>query len=222
CDALSSRPAELLGRFSDWLNARPELSTEQKTCAEGWQPLDILPLQQDFIAADLRATGKKTLRQLAEDLINYHFRCAELLLAQNCQPADNLPATNQLLKQRWRLNPAVQIQRFHYDLEELEQVGGEKLSWLHKQLKKPLTEFFSSSTGSRWSNHCSPTLPVCCWPQMDNWRPQNCYREMSGRRQQNFYSLPSARACCCRLFEEQIDKPLVGLAFALRLAVQGR
>ncbi|NOY13855.1 MAG: radical SAM protein, partial [Deltaproteobacteria bacterium] len=134
CDALSSRPAELLGRFSDWLNARPELSTEQKTCAEGWQPLDILPLQQDFVAAGLLKSGKKNLRQLAEDLINYHFRCAELLLAQDCQPADNLPAANRLLKQRWRLNPAVQIQRFHYDLEELEQVGGEKLSWLHKQL----------------------------------------------------------------------------------------
>ena len=134
CAALSSRPAELLGRFADWLNARPELSAEQKTSAEGWQPLDILPLQQNFIAACLLSTGKKTLLQLAEDLINYHFRCAELLLAQDCQPGADLPAANRLLKQRWRLNPAVQIQRFHYDLEELEQVGGEKLSWLHKQL----------------------------------------------------------------------------------------
>lgn len=134
CEALANRPAELLESFSDWLNARPELSAEQKASAEGWQPAEILPLQQNFIAESLLAKGKKKLLPLVEDLLNYHFRCAEVLLAPECLPANRPPKTKLLRKQRWQLNPAVQIQRFNYDLDELEQVGGEKLSWLVKQL----------------------------------------------------------------------------------------
>jgi hypothetical protein len=41
----------------------------------------------------------------------------------------------QIRQRRWELNPAVRIQNFNYDLEELEEVGGEKLSWLVKHLR---------------------------------------------------------------------------------------
>lgn len=133
CDALAMHPAELLERFGRWLNTRQGLSREQKNSAESWQPAEILPLQQAFVAECLLASGKKKLLRLAADLINYHFCCAELLLSPECQPGSMLPA-KQLSKHRWQLNPAVRVQKFNYDLEELEQIGGEKLDWLAKQL----------------------------------------------------------------------------------------
>lgn len=134
CDALSLQPVELLGKFGQWLNEQAELNTEQKTSAESWQSANILPLQQSFIRELFQAKGKTKLLSLAEDLLNYHFCCAEVLLAEECHPTDQLPADKQLLKQCWQLNPAVRIQRFNYDLGELEEIGGEKLSWQIKQL----------------------------------------------------------------------------------------
>lgn len=136
CEALSLAPAELLEKFSDWLQARPELSTAQKSSAEEWQPAAILVLQQNFIAELLQSAGQKKLQPLAEDLVNYHFCCAEVLLAQDCEPMAKLPAEKQLLQQKWQLATRVRIQKFNYDLEELEEIGGEKMAWQVKQLSQ--------------------------------------------------------------------------------------
>lgn len=134
CDALNWRPTEFLEFFGRWLDDRQNLPKEQKTLVENWQPADILPLQKSFVDECLLAHGKKMLRPLAEDLINYHYCCAEVLLAEDCSPAEQPASTARLLKQRWQLNPAIHIQRFNFELEELEELGGEKLGWLAKQL----------------------------------------------------------------------------------------
>lgn len=134
CEALAFSPVELLEEFSRWLNSHSNLDNEQKTVAEHWQPVVILPLHQEFFTELFRKRGKEKLLALAEDLINYHYCCAEVLLSEECQPRETLPADRQLLKACWQLNPAVRIQKFNYDLQELEEVGGEKLSWQTKQL----------------------------------------------------------------------------------------
>ncbi len=139
CTALSMQPAEMLTTFDHWLQRHPELGMAEKTTAESWQPAAILPLQQAFVANILEEKKRAQLLPLVEDLIHYHFCCAELLLAEDCHPASETASTKHLLLQRWRLNPAVRIQRFNYDLEELEEVGGEKLSWLVKQLRKEVS-----------------------------------------------------------------------------------
>ena len=139
CAALLMQPAEMLTSFSHWLQKHPDLSEAEKYSAENWQPAAILPIQQAFIANLLQEKKRAQLLPLAEDLINYHFCCAELLLAEDCHAASEIAPAKQLLQQRWRLNPAVKIQSFNYDLEELEEVGGEKLSWLVKQLRKEVS-----------------------------------------------------------------------------------
>ncbi len=136
CDALALQPAELLQSFADWLSKQPQLTAERITDAELWQPGEILPLQQRFIAQLLNEKKLAKLQPLAEDLINYHFCCAELLLAEECRPAARMPNNKQLLDQTWRLNPAVRIQSFNFDLEELEEFGGESLPRLSKKLKR--------------------------------------------------------------------------------------
>jgi radical SAM superfamily enzyme YgiQ (UPF0313 family) len=135
CEALAVGPAELLEQFGHWLRSQPELNTEQKESAENWRPAEILSLQQSFFAERLLTTGRKKLLRIAEDLLNYHYSCAEVLLAEECRPAAGELTIAQIRQRRWELNPAVRIQNFNYDLEELEEVGGEKLGWLVKHLR---------------------------------------------------------------------------------------
>ncbi|SHJ27643.1 Radical SAM superfamily enzyme YgiQ, UPF0313 family [Malonomonas rubra DSM 5091] len=134
CETFSLSPVELLQTFTDWLQEQQQLSPEQKTDAELWQSGDILCLQQQFIAQLLNKKKLAKLQPLAEDLLNYHFCCAELILAENCRPATKVPANKQLLKQKWLLNPAVKIQHFNYELEELEAFGGDPLPRLFRKL----------------------------------------------------------------------------------------
>jgi len=130
CEALALQPAQLLESFAAWL----EDTTELKPSEADWQPAEILPLQLGFLRAQLQLQGSNRLLPLAEDLLNYHFCCAELLLAAECVPATETPANSQLLQQRWQLNRAVRVQKFNHALDELEAVGGEKLDWQFQQL----------------------------------------------------------------------------------------
>ena len=134
-NALSLRPVELLESFSDWLESRKDLSNAQKSSAESWQPQAILPLQQQFIAELFRQHKKDRLLPLAEDLLNYHFCCAELLLAEECVPAAEPVSIKQLEKGYWQLNPALRLQKFNYDLAELEEFGWDELNRLAKRLR---------------------------------------------------------------------------------------
>jgi len=134
CDAASLQPVELLEKFNLWLKQQETPPDEAIITAENLQPDDILALQQKFIAELFRSAGKSNLCPLAQDLINYHFCCAELLLASECLPLDQQPAKKLLLRQKWRQNPSVRVQKFNYDLTELEEIGGEKLSRQIKQL----------------------------------------------------------------------------------------
>lgn len=134
CTALKITPSRLLEKFADWLPNETKLGKQGLSEVDQWQPEQILPLQQRFITAQLRAAKKTQLIPLANDLLNYHFLCAETLLAEDCQPAETLPAKKQRTHNRWQLNPQVQIEKFHHDLEGLEMFGGEALTTIIKQL----------------------------------------------------------------------------------------
>ncbi|MCK4621563.1 MAG: radical SAM protein [Desulfuromonadales bacterium] len=134
CAALKRTPAALLTDFANWLEGAAGISAEKMLTAEHWQPVEILPLQQKFVAEQLRKAGQKKLLRITEDLINYHFACAEMLLAGECHPAQKLPPQRQYARQRWRLNPRVRLQKFTYDVEELGEWGGQPLATLAKQL----------------------------------------------------------------------------------------
>ncbi|OEU71040.1 MAG: hypothetical protein BA864_09870 [Desulfuromonadales bacterium C00003093] len=130
CAALKRTPAALLADFAAWL----EGAAEKTLTAEHRQAIDILPLQQKFVAEQLQKNGQNKLLRITEDLINYHFACAEMLLAGECLPAQKLPPQRQYARQRWRLNPDVRVMKFTYDVEELGEWGGQPLAKLAKQL----------------------------------------------------------------------------------------
>ena len=134
CHALKLSPSHFLDQFSHWLQQQKEIAPQKILAAENWQPEEILSLQQRFITDQLRSIKRTKLINVAQDLIAYHFFCAETVLAEDCQLDSNLPAKNQWGKLRWRLNPAVKIQRFHFALEDLEVVGGEPLEKMCRQL----------------------------------------------------------------------------------------
>ncbi|WP_303721877.1 radical SAM protein [Malonomonas rubra] len=134
CEALGMKPTALLSSFANWLSEQTAPEIRDKCLPEDWQPSEILPLQQAFIAELLRCSGKSKLQLLAEDLINYHYCCAELLLAAECAASSQRHSIKQLQKLKWQLNSAVRLQKFNYGLEELETYGGEKLFRVSKQL----------------------------------------------------------------------------------------
>jgi len=136
CEALSSSPSRLLADFIQWFSRQPGANRQRLLATEDWHAADILPLQLTFSAESLRKGGREKLIPLAEDLIHYHYLCAETLLAADCRPAPQLPSAKRWGKTGWKLNPQVRIQSFHHNLEELETLGGEPWSRLPKLLGK--------------------------------------------------------------------------------------
>ncbi|MCD6583013.1 MAG: radical SAM protein [Desulfuromusa sp.] len=134
CHTLRLSPSSFLQQFGAWLSVQKDIVQQKILDIESWQPEDILPLQQQYIAQQLSSNKQTKLISMAEDLINFHFLCAETLLADDCRP-DRDALTKKPLKQWcWKLNPAVKVQRFHFALEDLEMVGGEPLEKIFRQL----------------------------------------------------------------------------------------
>lgn len=134
CNTLKLSPSSFLQQFCNWLSKQKNMDQQTILDIESWQPQDILPLQQQFVADQLSLSKKEKLVNVAEDLINYHFLCAESLLADDCQPGEKVPTKKALKRCCWKLNPAIKIQSFHFALEDLEIVGGESLEKIFKQL----------------------------------------------------------------------------------------
>jgi len=134
CHALKLSPSHFLDQFGHWLQQQKEIDPHKKQLAENWQPTEILSLQQNYMTTQLNSNRRAELIEVAQDLIAYHFCCAETLLADDCQPESHLPAKKSWGKLSWRLNPAIKIQYFHFALEDLEMVGGESLEKMFGQL----------------------------------------------------------------------------------------
>lgn len=149
CAALTWSPATMLTQFLDWLGSHSNLSSKQILAVENWTPDKILPLQRDFISEQLHTQGRAELVPVAQDLILYHYLCAETLLADHCQASPELHDQHSFAKARWQLNPAVHIGHFHFDLEQLEAVGAQPLSAIRKQLAEdPGQVLFMNQYGS--------------------------------------------------------------------------
>ena len=134
CDALKSSPSHFLHQFSEWISKHKHIELHRILDVESWQPKEILPLQQQYVAHQLLVNKRSKLRNIAEDMINYHFHCAETLLADDCLPDENMPGKRNDKESYWKLNPVVKIQPFYFALEDLESIGGEPLEKTRKQL----------------------------------------------------------------------------------------
>ena len=134
CNALKFSPSRFLHRFSEWLGSHKHIDQQKILDVESWQPEEILPLQQQYVAYQLIKNKHPELKNIAQDLINYHFLCAETLLADDCLPDKNMPAPKKGKEFLWKLNPAVKIQPFHFSLEDLELFGGEPLAKANKKM----------------------------------------------------------------------------------------
>jgi radical SAM superfamily enzyme YgiQ (UPF0313 family) len=135
CDLLHVSPAALLQQFADWLTAEKICTRAQLVDVEAWTPDRILPLQRNFCRAQCRHHNHDQLIPFIEDLLHFHYLCAEILLGDDCQPAEQQinPAT--FAAAHWQLNPAVFLHFFHYDPADLETLGGKSLKNTVKQLQ---------------------------------------------------------------------------------------
>ena len=134
CHTLKLSPSQFLDQFQQWLQQQENIDRQKNMDAENWQPEEILSLQQHYIANQLEANKRSELIDVAQDLITYHFFCAEIVLIEDCQPNSSIPPKNSWKKLHWQLNPAVKIHPFHFAVEDLEQVGGESLEKMFRQL----------------------------------------------------------------------------------------
>lgn len=135
CRALTMTPTRFLTVFAEWLTASEKLAPATILDADSWQPDAILAKQLEFARTRLRQAQRSQLTAAAEDLIHYHYCCAETLLAENCIPRKSKPF-REMLTTTWQLNPAVRIKPFNYPVEELERYGGESLQTIAAQIRK--------------------------------------------------------------------------------------
>jgi len=140
CRALRCAPQEFLSGFGAWLEKQKKISATRLLDIESWHPREILPLQLDYSGAKLREKKLTKLLPVAEDLIAYHFCCAEVLLAEDCLLAAQVPDDRTLLQTEWRLNPGVLRRRFNHPLEGLEELGGESLEEIARHLPRETEE----------------------------------------------------------------------------------
>ncbi len=127
CESLSLAPSFFLQQFSEWFCQQENINQSRVLDIESWTPRGILPLQQKYVRYLFSINKKDNLIDITEDLINYHFFCAESLLADDCRPMEERPNQSELMQCSWALNPAVELKDFHFSLEALETVGGEPL-----------------------------------------------------------------------------------------------
>ncbi|MFO7577124.1 MAG: radical SAM protein [Pelovirga sp.] len=136
CAPLKTTAADLLQQFADWLLQERRLPREQVLAVEEWTPQRILPLQIDFIRQQFARKRLGHLAALAEDLINYHFYCAEILLEEDCGDGFRLDNLKAFAGGTWQCNPAVRIAAFHHNLADLEALGALPLTLMSPQLEK--------------------------------------------------------------------------------------
>lgn len=133
CHAVELTPVDFLDSFMSWLLQIKRIDQRTILNNDNWPSDRILPLQLEFIRAELKQKKRSQLIPAAEDLIRYHFCCAETILAENCLPQPEMPI-KKILNKDWRLNPNLKIESFHYPLDGLEMFGGEKLKIIEEQL----------------------------------------------------------------------------------------
>jgi len=133
CQAVESTPVAFLDDFAGWMLQTKAINQQSLLEIDHWTTDSILPLQLEFTRAELLKKKRKKLIPAAEDLIRYHYCCAEIVLAENCLPQAEMPI-KKILKSNWRLNPNLKIESFHYSLDGLEMFGGEKLKTIVDQL----------------------------------------------------------------------------------------
>jgi radical SAM superfamily enzyme YgiQ (UPF0313 family) len=133
CQAVESTPVAFLDAFACWMLQSKAISHQSILDIDHWTTDLILPLQLEFIQTELKKKKRKKLIPAAEDLIRYHYCCAEIVLAENCLPQPEM-SIKQILKSDWYLNPNLKIESFHYPLDGLEMFGGEKLKTIGDQL----------------------------------------------------------------------------------------
>ncbi|MFO7811555.1 MAG: radical SAM protein, partial [Pelovirga sp.] len=136
CDLFDVTPAVLLQQFADWLMAEKHGARAQLVDVEAWTPERILPLQRDFCREQCRHYKQYQLIPLIEDLLHFHYLCAEILLGDDCQPTGQQITPAIFAAAHWQLNPAVFLHFFHYDPADLESIGGESLDKIAKQLQQ--------------------------------------------------------------------------------------
>jgi hypothetical protein len=136
CDLFNTLPAALLQQFGDWLMADKKCTRAQLVDVESWTPANILPLQRDFCREQSRRHKHYQLIPLIEDLLYFHYLCAEILLGEDCLPAVQHITPAAFAATNWHLNPAVFLQFFHYDPADLETLGGESLAKTARRLQQ--------------------------------------------------------------------------------------
>ncbi len=135
CDLFNISPATLLQRFADWLLTEKAWAATQPVDIESWTPDRILPLQRDFCRAQCRQHRRDQLIPLIEDLLHFHYLCAEILLGDDCRPTVTPITVKAFANARWCLSPAVFLQFFHYDPADLEALEGMALATMARQLQ---------------------------------------------------------------------------------------
>lgn len=135
CQAVSLKPATLLGEFFLWLKDENNISEDKVLQTDSWQVADILRHQLDFARFLLNKAKRSKLIPYAEDLIRYHFCCAEMILTEDCHPQPER-AIKAILRERWTCNPHCLIESFHCPVDELEMYGGEPLKTMAAQVSQ--------------------------------------------------------------------------------------
>jgi hypothetical protein len=136
CQALRIKPASLLERFSHWLQQNQGVALERILAVEDWSPAQIFPLQQKFLAAELKHGGKSQLQPLVNDLLLYHYHYAETLLGPEIYPQTPVKAGKKAWQQRWKQARHLRLVDFTYELDELTAMGGMTLEATYKALKQ--------------------------------------------------------------------------------------
>lgn len=136
CDAFSKEPATLLDHFGVWLSTAGRLTTAEILATESWTPEKILPLQRDFCRDQCRQTKRYRLIPLIEDLLYFHYLCAELILGPDCPFGAKKITLSTFAATRWQRHPSVFIQFFHYDPSDLETLGERSLTTVQPHLEQ--------------------------------------------------------------------------------------
>lgn len=87
-EVFGTSPSDFFSDLLAWALEQPDLSRDQLLDPEGWEALDAYRLQQNYLVAALKRSGKAHLVSAVLDLLCYHYHYAETLLGEELLPLE--------------------------------------------------------------------------------------------------------------------------------------
>jgi radical SAM superfamily enzyme YgiQ (UPF0313 family) len=128
---LGLKPSLFLLRFGEFMRVRKGADINESELDD----VEVFNLQREFLMEIFSTRRLKCFQPLVLDLVNYHYHYAAALLAPQTEKCHRLKPGTKILESALRRAPSLQMERFHYEILDIIEVGAPDIRWMSYHLE---------------------------------------------------------------------------------------